>query len=177
MTGLLRGIAAGAALVCALAAPATAAEHSALGVTRDNALEQGVLAEINTFRAQHRLSPLRVNVRLTAAAEAHSLAMARRGFFAHESADGTAFWKRVRGFYGDRGFAYWRVGENLLWSSPTIEPAEALQLWLDSPPHRKILLKREWREIGLSAVHVDSAPGIYRDSETTIITADFGVRT
>jgi uncharacterized protein YkwD len=176
MRNLLKGIAAAVAVTCALAAPATAARTGAHRVSGDAALEQGVLAEINALRASHHLAPLRLNVRLSAAADAHSGAMARKGFFAHESADGSAFWKRVRRFYSDRGFSHWSVGENLLWSSPDVDAAGALRMWLNSAPHRKNLLTPAWREIGLSAVHVAAAPGVYGGRETTIVTADFGTR-
>jgi uncharacterized protein YkwD len=176
MRNLLKGIAAAVAVACSLAAPATAARTTAHRVSADAALEQGVLAEINALRASHHLAPLRLNARLSAAADAHSTAMARKGFFAHESADGSAFWKRVRRFYSDRGFARWSVGENLLWSSPDVDAAGALQMWLDSAPHRKNLLTPGWREIGLSAVHVSAAPGVFGGRETTIVTADFGTR-
>jgi uncharacterized protein YkwD len=175
MRGLLKGMVAVLAM-CALAAPAAAAERVNRGVSADAALEQGVLAEINGLRARHQLAPLRLNVRLSAAADSHSLAMARRGFFAHESADGSAFWKRVQRFYASQGFARWSVGENLLWSSPSIDAAGALQMWLNSPPHRKNLLTPGWREIGLSAIHVAAAPGVFEGRETTIVTADFGTR-
>jgi uncharacterized protein YkwD len=49
-------------------------------------------------------------------------------------------------------------------------------MWLNSPPHRKNLLTPGWREIGLSAVHVAAAPGVFEGRETTIVTADFGTR-
>jgi hypothetical protein len=38
------------------------------------------------------------------------------------------------------------------------------------------LLTARWREVGLSAVHVNSAPGVYGGNAVTILTADFGVR-
>jgi hypothetical protein len=38
------------------------------------------------------------------------------------------------------------------------------------------MLTTRWREIGLSAVHVASAPGAYGGREVTIVTTDFGVR-
>jgi uncharacterized protein YkwD len=174
--GLLKGFAAAAALVCALAAPAAAAHGKAQRLSAEDALERGLLTEINGLRARHGLAPLRLNGRLSSAADVHSLAMARHGFFAHESADGSAFWKRVKRFYSDRGFSRWTVGENLLWSSPTIDAGGALRMWLDSPPHRRNLLSASWREIGLSAVHVPTAPGVFGGRETTILTADFGTR-
>src|SRR3954468_19070358 len=87
MRGLLKGIAAVAAVVCAFAAPATAARATAHRAAADPSLEHGVLGEINSFRASHHPPPLRLNVKLSAAAGEQSGAMARKGFFAHESAD------------------------------------------------------------------------------------------
>ncbi len=52
----------------------------------------------------------------------------------------------------------------------------ALKLWLASPEHRKNLVDPTWREIGVSAVHVAHAPGVYHGRDVTIVTTDFGVR-
>jgi uncharacterized protein YkwD len=139
-------------------------------------LENGVLAHINQVRAQHRLGPLHLSAKLTAAARAHSQQMAADGYFAHESADGSAFWKRVKHFYSSSPWGYWSVGENLLWSSPDVSPSEAIRLWMNSPEHRKNMLTSRWKEIGVSAVHVTAAPGIYQGLDVTIVTTDFGVR-
>jgi uncharacterized protein YkwD len=141
-----------------------------------SSLEQGVLADINAFRVQHKLAPLRLSSPLTTAAREHSQQMAVQGYFAHESADGSAFWKRIQRFYPSGSSGYWSVGENLLWSSPDVGPARALDLWMHSPEHRANILSPHWREIGLSAVHFASAPGTYRGSQVTIITTDFGAR-
>jgi uncharacterized protein YkwD len=140
------------------------------------ALETGVLAQVNAFRRENKLAPLRLSTALSAAARQHSREMAQRGYFSHSSADGSSFDRRIGRFYPFGSSRYWAVGENLLWSSPTVDPAGALQMWLDSPPHRAILMTARWREIGLSAVHVPAAPGTYGGSEVTIVTADFGVR-
>ena len=75
--------------------------------------------------------------------------MAQRGFFSHESANGSAFWQRIKRYYPLQGAHYWAVGENLLWSSPDVDAADALDMWLNSPPHRKNLLTARWREVGL----------------------------
>lgn len=158
----------------AVAQPITASADSARSLTARDDLETALLGEINTLRRQHGLAPLRVNARLRAAADAHSAAMGSQGFFAHESSNGTVFWKRVQRYYVKT--RYWSVGENLLWSSPEIDPAGALRMWMNSPPHRKNLLTARWREIGLSAVHVDAGPRVYRGMPVTIVTADFGVR-
>ena len=141
-----------------------------------SALEKDVLANVNLLRRQHGLPALRMSSRLVAAARSHSTEMARRGYFSHDSANGSSFDKRISRFYSLGGKRYWSVGENLLWSSPDVSASAALDMWLNSPEHKKILLTARWREIGLSAVHVHSAPGTYGGREVTIVTADFGVR-
>ena len=140
------------------------------------ALEQGVLANINTLREQHGLSPLRLSSALGAAARQHSLEMANRGYFSHSSANGWSFDHRIARYYPMGHRRYWSVGENLLWSSPSVDASGALSMWFNSPEHRKNMLTPRWREIGLSAVHVSAAPGTYGGREVTIVTADFGVR-
>jgi len=141
-----------------------------------SSLELGVLADINAFRVQHKLVPLRLSASLTTSAREHSQEMASKGYFAHESADGSAFWKRIKSVYPAGTFRYWSVGENLLWSSPDVDAAGALQLWVASPEHKANLLAPGWREIGVSAVHVTAAPGTYNGQDVTIVTTDFGVR-
>jgi uncharacterized protein YkwD len=142
----------------------------------DTALESGVLAEVNALRRSRGLTPLRLSSALSAAALQHSEEMGTQGFFGHDSADGSAFWKRVQRFYPSARRGYWSVGENLLWSSPDVDPAGALKMWMDSPPHRENLLTARWREIGISAVHVAAAPGTFRELDVTIVAAEFGVR-
>jgi uncharacterized protein YkwD len=135
-----------------------------------------LLREMNHVRAQHGLPAFRSSSALRAAAEFHSRTMAARGFFAHESADGSAFWKRVERYYPSRGFRYWSVGENLAYGSPNISAEGTVKAWMDSPGHRANLLSEAWHEVGLSVVHEDYAPGVYDGRPVTIVTADFGVR-
>jgi uncharacterized protein YkwD len=141
-----------------------------------SSLEQGVLADINAFRTQNKLAPLRLSAALTTAAREHSQQMAAEGYFAHESGDGSAFWKRIKQVYTSSPWRYWSVGENLLWSSPDVDANGALRLWLASPEHKANLLTSRWREIGVSAVHVVAAPGTFGGRDVTIVTTDFGVR-
>jgi uncharacterized protein YkwD len=163
------------ALLGALAAPAAHSGEAASRVTLSS-LESGVLSDLNKIRAQHGLQPVKISARLTASAAQHSREMGADGYFEHDSYDGTSFWKRIDHWYGQSGYSYWSVGENLLWSSPEIDPDRALQLWMNSPEHRANILSPRWREIGVSAVHLAAAPGTYEGREVTIITTDFGVR-
>jgi uncharacterized protein YkwD len=139
-------------------------------------LETGVLQEINAFRRANGLVPLRLSTKLSLAARQHSSEMAARGYFSHSSANGSKFDRRIARYYSIARWRYWSVGENLLWSSPDVDAAGALQMWLNSPEHRANLMTKRWREIGLSAVHSVSAPGSFGGREVTVITTDFGVR-
>jgi uncharacterized protein YkwD len=166
------------ALVALLGALATPAARSGKATNRVSvsSLESGVLSDLNKIRSQHGLQPLKINARLTAAAAQHSKEMGAAGYFEHSSHDGTAFWKRIGNWYGSSGYGYWSVGENLLWSSPQVDAAGALRLWMNSPEHRANILNGRWHEIGISAVHLATAPGTYKGLEVTIITTDFGIR-
>jgi uncharacterized protein YkwD len=168
-------------LASAVAAPASARQARSAGPARSStamrALQSGILVDMNRVRAQHGLAPLRPSPKLNAAASQHSREMARVGYFSHNSADGSAFWRRIQHFYSSTGYGSWSVGENLLWSSPDVDAAGAIKMWMGSPEHRANLLNPSWREVGLSAVHSDSAPGTYHGLGVTIVTTDFGART
>jgi uncharacterized protein YkwD len=165
------------ALACAATALATSAAAAPVSpAVQLGPLEHGVLADINTFRVAHHLSALRISAPLTTAAVLHTQEMAAQGYFAHESADGQLFWKRIRTYYPSTPWTYWSVGENLLWSSPDVGASQALQLWLNSPEHRANLMNPRWREIGIAAVHASAAPGVFHGLDVTIVTTDFGSR-
>jgi uncharacterized protein YkwD len=151
-------------------------ETRAPSVTSRADLDRSILVEINVVRRARGLPALRPSAQLATAASRHSHAMAAKGFFRHEGADGSAFWRRIRHFYRAQGYRSWHVGENLLWMSPDVDAKKAVSLWLESPGHRKILFDRDYRELGLSAIHALAAPGDFRGLDVTIVTADFGSR-
>jgi uncharacterized protein YkwD len=169
---------AGVVLAAVATAPATAATHRAAtpAVQRVAKLEQAVLVAVNDVRRAHHLVPLTASRPLERAAAQHSREMGQVGYFEHDSADGSVFWKRVARYYPSGNSTYWSVGENLLWASPDVDGARTVKLWMESPEHRANLLAPRWREIGLSAVHVPQAPGTFHGLDVTIVTADFGVR-
>lgn len=164
------------ALLSIGAGTATAAGTPTRTIAAADQLESQVLGELNKIRRAHGLVPLKLSRPLTSAADAHSRAMGTFGFFQHESRDGSAFWKRVKRFYGPGRYGSWSVGENLLWSSGGLDASGAVKLWMASPGHRKNILTARWREIGLSAVSVAAAPGVFGGRDVTIFTTDFGAR-
>ena len=154
----------------------TAAGSPVRQLTAANQLESQVLGQLNAVRRAHGLRPLRLSNPLSAAADSHSRSMGRFGFFGHSSRDGSEFWQRVQRFYRQGGYSSWSVGENLLWSTTGLDASGALTLWMASPGHRKNILTPRWREVGLSAVTVPAAPGVFGGRDVVIITSDFGVR-
>ena len=165
------------ALVVALAlAPAAASARSSAGAMRETTLEAQLAQQVNVVRRSYGLKPLVVSAKLSSAAAAHTREMGAEGYFEHESFDATPFWKRVARWYPSRGWRSWSVGENLLYRAPDVTAESGLQMWMSSPPHRANLLSRSWREIGISAIHFDAAPGEYKGGPVTIVTADFGFR-
>ncbi len=168
----VRHLAVLAVVVMAFVVPSASAKNKAVL----DSFETGVFQKLNQTRVAHGLAPLRLSIRLTTASDAHSVEMADDGYFDHSSHDGTPFWKRVDHWYGSSGYRSWFVGENILWSSPSVTPARAVELWMASPEHRANILSPKWREIGVAAVHLSDAPGVYHGLPVTIITTDFGAR-
>jgi uncharacterized protein YkwD len=168
-----------ACLLAALAVVPTsvaASQGPASGAQRQATLESALIAGINAVRRDHGLKPIAVSSKLSRAAAQHTLEMGTDGYFEHESFDSTPFWKRIERWYPSKRWRSWSVGENLLYESPDLTASEGVDMWMQSPPHRANLLDRSWREIGVSAIHFDSAPGDYAGGPVTIVTADFGVR-
>lgn len=143
--------------------------------TKHSSFARQLLGTMNAVRAAHGLAPLDDSQLLNTAAARHNLEMGRFGFFGHDSKSGAPFWVRVKRWYPPR-HGYWAVGENILWNAPSIGPQTAVRLWMNSPEHRANILNAAWRDIGISVIHLDSAPGTFGGGPVTLVTTDFGVR-
>jgi uncharacterized protein YkwD len=162
----------GGVFVGAAVAPQRASAAAGRSVSALSALDSGVLVQLNQIRVANGLVALTTSPGLSASAAQHSTEMISDGYFAHNSHDGSAFWKRLLRFYPEVGSARWSVGENLLEASGPIDPTSAMTMWMASPEHRANILNPAWREIGVSAVTGPGALG----TNTLVITTDFGVR-
>ena len=68
----------------------------------------------------------------------------------------------------------------LLWSSGEngdLAADQALALWIASPEHLRNLLTPSWQSIGIGAVAVQRAGGVYGGTDVIIVATDFGART
>jgi len=141
-----------------------------------SSLESQLMTAVNTFRITRGQRAFRVSTRLHAAAVKHSSEMARYGYFAHASPNGAPFWRRIAAYYPAAGYQSWEVGENIDYGQPGLAAAEVLRDWLASPAHRANLVSTRWRDAGIGAVSVASAPGVFGRLPTTIVTLDLGRR-
>jgi uncharacterized protein YkwD len=124
-------------------------------------LEDNVGCFINRERTRRGLRPFRFNDHLAKAAAGHATDMVRHCYFAHTSPGGVTIGERVRRAGYLSGAKRWTAGETIAWLSPRDHPGRTVvRMWLDSPPHRDLLLSRELREVGLGIARgVPACPG------------------
>lgn len=114
--------------------PATATHVAATGT--------GIAGMLNGERAHHGLPALSQNRRLDAAAQGHANYMSQSGSFSHTGSGGSSFDQRIRA----QGFCLSAGAENIAtgWTSDT----RAMQGWMDSPGHRRNILKTNVTQFG-----------------------------
>jgi uncharacterized protein YkwD len=156
----------------ASAAGACSSANATAAKASKRALVRATLCVLNAERARHRLRPLRLNHKLSTAAQRHSRAMARRKFFSHTSPSGASFVDRIRSTGYLSGARSWTVGENIAYGSGgRSTPRSIGSAWMNSPPHRANILSGSFRSIGIgvaSGTPVGGGGGTY--------TTDFGRR-
>ena len=137
-------------------------------------LARAAVCLINARRARRGLPRLRLNRRLGKAAKRHTHDMVRRHYFAHVSQRGRDVVDRLYGAHYLGGRFSWAVGENLAWGSGALgAPRKIVQAWMKSPGHRRNMLDRRFREIGIGVI----ARGPVRtDLPAATYTTTFGVR-
>jgi uncharacterized protein YkwD len=117
-------------------------------------LRRAMLCLVNRTRLAAGLRPFRGERHLGRAASRHAADMARRHYFAHVSPSGKSPMSRARS-------AGWRggVGEVIAWGCGTLSsPRATLNAWLNSPPHRAILLGNA-RRAGVGVKRVGGCGG------------------
>jgi uncharacterized protein YkwD len=111
------------------------------------------VCELNAARESAGRVPLHARPSLGDAAAGHSADMVARGFFAHASPEGDGPADRAHRAGYLRRAAEWRIGEVLVWrSGAPLTAAAAVEAWLASPPHRRVLLGRHYRDVGAGVV-------------------------
>jgi uncharacterized protein YkwD len=100
----------------------------------------------NKERTKAGLTPLKLEPRLTEAAKAHAKDMADHEFMAHEGSDESSPAERVT----RTGYRYRSTGENVAKGYRGVD--EVIQVWMESPPHKKNVLG-DYTEIGVAVAY------------------------
>ena len=128
---------------------------------------QAVRCLLNAQRASAGLRPLAGDRKLARAARRFSDAMVRQGFFDHVSPRGSTMDQRIRA----AGYSGRTLGETIGWGAGSLAtPAAIVQAWMQSPPHRAIIMDGRFNEVGLGI----AAGSPSRDRDAATVTADFG---
>jgi uncharacterized protein YkwD len=120
---------------------------------RGDRAERAIVRAMNAVRRSYHLPGLRSNGALHRAAAAQSTVMLRSGQLAHGS-----FTQRLHHYTHSRA-----IGETLAWMSRCNDRA-VVTMWLNSPEHRRIMLSRRFRRVGV---------GRRSTTGSCMVTADF----
>jgi uncharacterized protein YkwD len=109
-------------------------------------LRAAVLCLVNKRRAEHGIGPLRVERHIQKAAGRHARDMLRNNYFAHQRAGGPDLASRLHRA-GWSGHAW---GENIAYGcGPSATPRGTVRMWMNSPPHRELMLSGTYRQGGV----------------------------
>ena len=120
-------------------------------------LETELLDQVNRIRSDHHLVPLVRRTDLDRVALAHSIDMAQRGYFSHQSPEGANPVDRLQ----RQGVADMRLAAENLGKTTHSDPStQIVRSWLQSPDHRSNLLAPALNFTGI---------GIARDADGSLI--------
>jgi uncharacterized protein YkwD len=114
-----------------------------------------LLIYINEARRQFDLVPLNLVPELSSAAQEHTIDMARFAYTGHAGADGSTPAERLLQFGYPRGYA----GEATAWGFEY--PHQAVEFWVNSPAHRRIILNAAATDVGVGFSFDFSAPSVW----------------
>ena len=130
----------------------------AVGITPEE-----VIKMVNDSRQAGGLEILAENEKLSQAAEAKVENMLKEDYFAHNSPSGKTPWFWIE----KTGYDYHYAGENLAMDFKNAEEQHAA--WMKSPTHKKNILNKDFREIGVAVKQ-----GFIEGHLATITVQEFG---
>ncbi|WP_157993156.1 CAP domain-containing protein [Streptomyces sp. Go-475] len=119
--------------------------------SRDDTAAQ-VVAAVNRHRTRAGCGPVRLRASLNRAAQAHSADMARRQRLTHTGADGSGPAARMRA----AGYHPRHTAETI--AAGVTTPQAAVRTWMDSAPHRDIILTCRYTHAGVGVADGGGGP-------------------
>ena len=108
---------------------------------------QEAVADLNAYRAEHGLNPVRLNAKLTQASDVHAQDLAAHGIAAHEGTDGSTHGQRVK----RTGYRFTVAAENVATGQKSWP--EVFTAWQESEGHNRNLLLADATEFGIALVY------------------------
>lgn len=118
------------------------ATRPAAGASR-RAMRLAILCLVNQERRRFHLPVLHENSKLDRSAQGHSDDMVRRGYFAHNSPNGTTPFQRMNA----AGYQGSYLGENIAAGYP--RPVDVIQAWMSDVGHCQNILRPQFRDLGI----------------------------
>ncbi len=125
-------------------------------------IQSEIISLTNSERAQNKIAVLAENTLLNQSAQAKADDMATKGYFAHNSPDGTQPWSWIDA----AGYDYQYAGENL--AVRFVDSKDVVVGWMASPTHRANIVKPAYTEVG-----VGIAQGMYKGQIATFVVQHF----
>jgi uncharacterized protein YkwD len=131
--------------------PLTAATSCSIPDLREALLQRANAARSDGYVCGMETLPsvpaLRWNDVLFSAAARHSLDMAARNYFSHDTPEGVAFWERLSA----EGYASFAAGENIARGQSSVD--EVMAAWLGSEPHCRNIMSPYLNEVAVACVN------------------------
>lgn len=105
-----------------------------------------ILSLVNELRAEEGVAPLTLNNKLCEASCYRAVEIYHSGQFSHTRPDGTP----ANTVLDEYGITWYAVGENL--ASGNAGPADAVEIWKNSPAHNANMLDKDFTRLGVGCV-------------------------
>lgn len=139
-------------------------QHDVLAYSTDISAAS-LLRSTNNQRVNYQESPLSINKKLAAAAQAKANDMVKRDYWSHTSPDGREPWA----FVSNKGYNYEHAGENLAYGFLTSQ--DVVAGWMNSQSHRENVLNSNYSEVGFGYAN---SPDFSGKGNSTVVVAMYG---
>jgi uncharacterized protein YkwD len=115
-------------------------------------IDSATLCLMNELRVEHGLSALHDNDTLASIASGQAGDMVRGGYFGDDSLSGASPTSRIKasGYSLPTSHVRLLTAQNIGWGTgPNATPAGIVKAWMQSPPHRRIILTAAYRDAGV----------------------------
>ena len=130
-----------------------------------DASSSGLLTQTNAERTRYKQTSLKLDAKLTRAAQNKADDMAQRNYWSHITPSGQPPWH----FIEKADYSYVKVGENLAYGFNSSR--DIVYAWMNSKPHKENVLDRAYHDVGFG---IANAKNYINNGPETIVVAMYG---